>query len=159
MPTPLEYDEVRKLLPYRPPMLLIDRVADWSAREIVVEKTVFADDPLVDAHLIYGPKVMPGVLLIELVGQGAYLHQILRASGAVQGPPRTRFLGRCKGRFVRPAGAGDRILAEITEVGRALNGAVHQGRLTVGNQLIAEVEVISGVVPSLAPNDSIGNAQ
>lgn len=155
MPAPLEYEQISRLLPYRPPMLLIDRVLDWSAHEITLEKNVHAADPLVEAHFVNGPKVMPGVLLIELVGQGAYLHQILCASDVPQRLP-PKLLGRCKGRFVRPAYAGDRIRAEIAWAGSALNGAVHRGQLMVGTELIAEVEVISAAMasPARAPNDA-----
>jgi 3-hydroxyacyl-[acyl-carrier-protein] dehydratase len=152
MTTPLEYEQISRLLPYRPPMLLIDRVLDWSAHEITVEKTVLAADPLIEAHMVHGPKVVPGVLLIELVGQGAYLHQLL-CTPVVPFPHELpiRLLGRCKGRFIRLAHAGDLIRAEIVWVGSALNGAVHRGRLLVGSELIAEVEVISAVIPPRGP--------
>jgi 3-hydroxyacyl-[acyl-carrier-protein] dehydratase len=147
IPTPLEPEAVRALLPYRPPMLMIDRVLGWSDEGIVAEKYVRASDPVVAGHLIHGPHVMPGVLLIELVGQAAYLHALLRDGAAPdsEGPPPARLLGRCKARFLHPAPVGSCIVAEVTQLGRALHGALHHGRLMVDDQVIAEIEVLSAV--------------
>jgi 3-hydroxymyristoyl/3-hydroxydecanoyl-(acyl carrier protein) dehydratase len=154
MPASLDHDAVRAMLPYREPMLMIDRVLDWSDAEITVEKAVSALDPIVSSHLIFGPQVMPGVLLIELVGQGAYLHTLLRNGAdipaecdSIHAQPQARLLGRCKARYLRPARVGHTIVANIVHVGSALNGAVHRGRLTVDDELVAEIEVISALAP------------
>ncbi|WP_192215525.1 3-hydroxyacyl-ACP dehydratase FabZ family protein [Methylobacterium bullatum] len=131
--------EIEELLPYRHPILMVDEVCSWCADEIVVKRHVDGADPNIDGHLIDGPKIMPGVLLIELVGQAAFLHGRLIGEGNSD----PVVLGRCKARFIRPAMAGEYVFATVTKIGIAAGGAVHRGRVTIEGQLAAEIEIVS----------------
>ena len=69
--TKLNKDQIRDLLPHREPMLLIDELYDikklFSATAVV---NVKKDSFFVQGHFP-GQPVMPGVLIIEAVGQAA----------------------------------------------------------------------------------------
>ncbi len=60
---------IERLLPHRYPMLLVDRILELSPMERVVGlKNVSRNEPFFDGHFP-GHPVMPGVLIIEAMGQ------------------------------------------------------------------------------------------
>jgi 3-hydroxymyristoyl/3-hydroxydecanoyl-(acyl carrier protein) dehydratase len=92
----VEAHEVAKALPYGESFLFIDR-ADLSGRPdtVVTEKTYLLSEPLIAAHFRAGPKVVPGVVLIEQICQSA----LLLALGTGRLPPG----GGCFSAASRPA--------------------------------------------------------
>src|SRR5690349_25113612 len=65
----LDQHGIRRLLPHRYPMLLVDRVLDYSAgRYIHGLKNVTANEPFFQGHFPEYP-VMPGVLIVEAMAQ------------------------------------------------------------------------------------------
>src|SRR5215469_17974835 len=66
----LEINEIRRILPHRYPMLLVDRILELEAERIVGVKNVTANEPFFSGHFPDFP-VMPGVLIIEAMAQTA----------------------------------------------------------------------------------------
>src|SRR5438874_9148337 len=66
----LDVNEIRRILPHRYPMLLVDRIVELEAERIVGIKNVTANEPFFSGHFPDFP-VMPGVLIIEAMAQTA----------------------------------------------------------------------------------------
>ncbi|MDF2512847.1 MAG: hypothetical protein K0S04_2713 [Herbinix sp.] len=65
----LNIDEIQKILPHRPPFLLVDRVEELEAGvKAVGKKCVTMNEPFFPGHFP-GKAVMPGVLIIEALAQ------------------------------------------------------------------------------------------
>src|SRR5262245_64761495 len=66
----LDGHEIRRILPHRYPMLLVDRIVELEAERIVGIKNVTANEPFFSGHFPDFP-VMPGVLIVEALAQTA----------------------------------------------------------------------------------------
>ena len=65
----LDVNEIKKILPHRPPMLLVDRIIDLVPFESGVGiKNVTLNEPFFAGHFP-GYPIMPGVLILEAMGQ------------------------------------------------------------------------------------------
>lgn len=69
----LDSKEIRRRLPHRYPLLLVDRVTEASAERVLGEKYVTANEPFFRGHFPAAP-VMPGVLLMESMFQLLWLN-------------------------------------------------------------------------------------
>ena len=71
-------NQIRKLLPHRPPFLLVDKVLDVTDKYIIAVKNVTMNEPFFVGHFPDEP-LMPGVLLVEAMVQAGgifVLHQL-----------------------------------------------------------------------------------
>ncbi|MGA1200096.1 MAG: 3-hydroxyacyl-ACP dehydratase FabZ, partial [Candidatus Latescibacterota bacterium] len=67
----LDIEGIMKALPHRYPFLLLDRVIEWERGErLVAIKNVTMNEPFFQGHFPGNP-VMPGVLILEAIAQGA----------------------------------------------------------------------------------------
>lgn len=132
-------DPVEKLIPHRPPFLLVDHVLsfDPAARRVLAEKTVQSSDPFLAGHYP-GRPIMPGVLLLEAMIQtltaGLTLTGMLATGVALLAD-----VERCH--FRRPVHPGDVVRLEATidrVIARAARGAA---TATVDGQLVAEAVI------------------
>lgn len=68
----LDSKEIRRKLPHRYPLLLVDRVTESSPERVLGQKYVTANEPFFRGHFPSAP-VMPGVLLLESMFQLLWL--------------------------------------------------------------------------------------
>src|SRR5579872_1565622 len=138
MPT-LDINEIRRILPHRYPMLLVDRIVELEAERIVGIKNVTANEPFFSGHFPDFP-VMPGVLIVEAMAQTAgvlVLHSI---------PDRETKLVLLvsieNAKFRRPVVPGDQLRIEMSLLRRKATVAKMAGRVTVNGTVVAEAEVM-----------------
>jgi len=151
--TTLDQHGIRRLLPHRYPMLLVDRVVDYEPMKYIKGiKNVSANEPFFQGHFPVYP-VMPGVLVIEAMAQLCGLLTFLSKLARTDGTQLVFFAGIDDARFKRQVVPGD-VLHLAADLERAVRGI---GRFrcaaTVEGQLVCEALLLAAVrdVPPAAP--------
>lgn len=110
----LNVDDIQKIIPHRPPFLLVDRVDELEPGvRAVGKKCVSMDEPFFTGHFP-GKAVMPGVLIVEALAQtGAIAMLSLKENEGKL----AYFAGIDKVKFKRQVVPGDvlRLEVEITK--------------------------------------------
>jgi len=116
----VDIHRIMEFLPHRYPFLLVDRILEVDEGRIVGLKNVTINEPFFQGHFPDEP-VMPGVLVLEAMGQVAAMMIVLRPDmrGMV-----TYLTGVDKAKFRRPVCPGDQLITEA-KVSR-LRGRVGQ---------------------------------
>jgi len=142
--TPIECDELMKLLPHRYPLLLIDRVVSYTVepeKTLTAIKNVTINEPFFQGHFPSAP-VMPGVLIIEAMAQscGVLAHLAHATSMDVKG---IYYLVKIdNARFTRKVLPGDQLLMEVKQT-RVMRGmGKYEARVTVNGQRTASCELL-----------------
>ena len=136
----LDINEIMKILPHRPPFLLVDRITEMEAgKRIVGLKNVTINEPFFPGHFP-GHPVMPGVLIIESMAQVACVLAILSSDESVRSKV-TYFAGIDSAKFRKPVFPGDqlRIVAEAVNCKRGI--WYFNGKAYVGDKLVTEAEL------------------
>ncbi len=63
-----DVNQIKKLLPHRPPFLLVDKIIEISSTKIIGVKGITVNEPFFMGHFPDEP-VMPGVLIVEALAQ------------------------------------------------------------------------------------------
>lgn len=149
----LDVEGIQKLLPHRPPFLLVDRVVAFDPmKKLVGWKGVTMNEPFFTGHFPGAP-VMPGVLILEALAQAAALLAIMSLDGDEAGKL-TFLMGIDGARFRRPVVPGDRLELHV-EVTKH-KGAVwkEKGTAIVDGQVAAEAEFMAMLVDPKDRKDS-----
>jgi 3-hydroxyacyl-[acyl-carrier-protein] dehydratase len=81
---PLKINEIKEYLPHRYPMLLVDRVIEYTEGERIVGiKNVTANEGFFEGHFP-GRPIMPGVLMLEALAQLGVLFFKMASNGVGQ---------------------------------------------------------------------------
>jgi 3-hydroxyacyl-[acyl-carrier-protein] dehydratase len=134
----LDVEQIKKLLPHRPPMLLVERLTDIVPRESATGyKAVSINDPFFQGHF---PEraVMPGVLIVEAMAQtaGALVVHSLGAQVAAA----VYFMTIEKARFRKPVVPGDLLRMAVKKLRQRGPVWKFQGQAFVDDDLCAEAE-------------------
>jgi 3-hydroxyacyl-[acyl-carrier-protein] dehydratase len=136
LPTPpFGRDVIERLIPHRPPFLLVDEILELEpGKRVVGRREVRADDWWFAGHFP-GRPVMPGVLTIEAIAQAGAVAVLADAANSGKVP---FFAGIDECRFKRVVEPGDVLTleCEFTRVRGPL--AKGQGRALVGEEIAAE---------------------
>ena len=130
---------------YRYPSLLVDAIAEHEAgRRLVAVKNVTVNEEFFQGHFPGAP-LMPGVLMLEALSQVAAILLLQRE----EAPPNARVYlrGVNDAKFRRQVVPGDRLRLEISLGRRRAALARAQAVAYVGDQIVAEAELLLGVVP------------
>ncbi len=135
----LDVNEIRRILPHRYPMLLVDRIVELSAERIVGIKNVTANEPFFSGHFPDFP-VMPGVLIVEAMAQTAGV--LVLKSIEDRASKLVLLVSIEYAKFRRPVVPGDQLRMELTMLKRKASVAKMSGIATVDGVLVAEAEVM-----------------
>ncbi len=134
----MEFDEICRRIPHRPPFLWVDNVITITKDEILAEKMISPDLEVFKGHYPQYP-LMPGVLLCEAVFQaGALLlseRMLNEPSAGV--PVLTRIYNAKFKRQVRP---GDLIRTVVKFVEKIGSAWLMKGKVMVDDKTAVSVE-------------------
>jgi len=139
----LDVEGIQKLLPHRPPFLLVDRVIAFEKdTSLTAIKGVTMNEPFFTGHFP-GHPVMPGVLILEALAQAAGLLACLSLPPEEVQSKVTYLMGIDGARFRKPVVPGDRL--ELQVVVTKHKGAVWKqtGKAIVDGQVVAEAEFMA----------------
>lgn len=133
----LDLGDIMKLLPHRHPMLMIDRMIDIVPGESAVAvKNVTYNEPFFPGHFPQMP-VMPGVLIVEAMAQGAAAFTAYTENLDVENKV-VLFMGVDKARFRKPVVPGDQLKIRVRTIQRRPPVWRFEGEATVDGKLVAD---------------------
>lgn len=133
----IDIDGIRRMIPHRFPMLMIDRVIDVvPGQQATGIKNVSVNEPYFQGHFPSDP-VMPGVLVVEAMAQTAAVLVV-----ATLGPEKegrlVYFMTIDSARFRKPVVPGDTIHIHVTKMRNRGNVWKFRGEAHVDGNLVAE---------------------
>ncbi len=139
-----DINDIRRLLPHRPPFLLVDRIFHLDETSVAGIKNVTMNEPFFVGHFPEEP-VMPGVLIVEAMAQCS---GILVLAG-VEDPSlySTYFMKIDNVKFKRKVVPGDTLQFELQFLEPVRRGvAVVEGKAFVGDTLACEATMMAQIV-------------
>ena len=134
----MDIKEIMKILPHRPPFLLIDRVEEIvEGEKIVAVKNVTMNEPYFVGHFPQEP-VMPGVLIVEAMAQAGAVAVL----SMEQFKGKTAYFGGIdKAKFRRKVVPGDTLRIEVEIIKLKMNAGIGKGTAYVDGKKVAEGEL------------------
>ncbi len=139
-----DINEIRKMLPHRPPFLLVDRIFHLDDVSVAGIKNVTMNEPFFVGHFPEEP-VMPGVLIVEAMAQCS---GILVLAGVDDPELYSTYFMKIDGvKFKRKVVPGDTLQFEVHLIEPVRRGvAIVEGKAFVGDALACEATMMAQVV-------------
>ena len=143
---PPHYDinDIKRILPHRPPFLLVDKIIEIGEEYIIGMKSVTMNEPFFLGHFPDEP-VMPGVLQVEAIAQTGGVFVL----NSVPDPENyiTYFLKIENVRFRQKVVPGDTLVFRLELLSPFRRGVCHmKGTAWVGNKIATEAEMMAQIV-------------
>ncbi len=143
--TPPVYDinDIKRMLPHRPPFLLVDKIIDITDSSVTAIKNVSMNEPFFVGHFPKEP-VMPGVLQIEAMAQAGGILVL----STVEDPENynTYFLKIDNVRFKQKVVPGDTMVFKMNLMAPVRRGICHmRGVAHVGRKVVMEAEMMAQI--------------
>ena len=138
----MNVQQIQKVLPHRPPFLLVDRVVELDASRIVAVKNVTMNEPFFVGHFPGFP-VMPGVLILEALAQAAAIMAMVALPEEKRAGKVTYFMGIDGARFRKPVVPGDRLELHCAMLRHKGSVIKVKGEAKVDGETVAEAELMA----------------
>ena len=153
----MEIGDILKLLPHRYPFLLIDRIVEIErTKRIVAVKSVTFNEPFFQGHFP-GTPIMPGVLIVEAIAQAGGV--LLLTEIPNRDELLVVFTGIERARFRRPVVPGDQLRIEAEVRAFRVTAARLEGKVYVGDKLVAEAIVTCRLVPRVMGSAGVASQE
>lgn len=146
--TPVE--EIKKLIPHRPPFLWVDRIISCTESVIETEKDIPTDHEVFNGHYPGNP-ITPGVLLCEAIFQSGALLMAKRSDKQSTDlvPVLTRITNA---KFKRGVFPGDSTQIKVTLIEIMSNVSFLKGILKVKGKTAVQVEFACSMSHATTPS-------
>ena len=139
----LDIEGIKKILPHRPPFLMVDRIIELTPERVVGVKNVSINEDLFRGHFPNQP-IFPGVLQVEAMAQvGGVL-----VLSQFEDPENylTYFMKMDNVKFRKMVVPGDTLVFELTYLSPYRRGIAHMlGKAYVNGELVTEAEMMAKI--------------
>jgi len=139
-----DINDIKRLLPHRPPFLLVDKILTMNEQAVVGLKNVTMNEGFFIGHFPDEP-VMPGVLILEAMAQTGGILVL----SSVPDPENyiTYFLKIDNVKFRQKVVPGDTLVFKLELITPVRRGICHmRGTAYVGNKITTEAELMAQIV-------------
>ncbi|MBN1353648.1 MAG: 3-hydroxyacyl-ACP dehydratase FabZ [Candidatus Omnitrophica bacterium] len=139
----MNQNEIKKILPQRYPFLFIDKILEFEKdKKLVALKNVTTNEHYFSGHFPEIP-IMPGVLLIEAMGQAGIVFLNLNSNRDLEKVAKADIYYLCavKARFFKFVVPGDRVFFEVTPVKLTKDSGIIKVTAKVGDKEAARAEL------------------
>jgi 3-hydroxyacyl-[acyl-carrier-protein] dehydratase len=135
--TTFDIDQIRRMIPHRYPMLMVDRIVDLVPNQRATGiKNVTINEPFFRGHFPGAP-LMPGVMIIESMAQTAAV-LVVATLGAEREGSLVYFMSIDSARFRKPVTPGDVLRVHVEKDRQRGNVWKFNGKATVDGSVVAE---------------------
>ena len=153
----LDVVQIKKLLPHRPPMLLVEKLTDIVKMESATGwKAIGINEPYFQGHFP-DYAVMPGVLIVEAMAQTAGA-VVVHSLGFEREKRIVYFMSIDKARFRKPVHPGDMMRMPVKALRRRGPVWRFEGKAYVGDTLCAEAEFSAMIHDGAEASDDSSNS-
>mgnify|MGYP001334412536 CR=1 FL=1 len=131
-------NEIKNLIPHRPPFLFIDECEILEKGKKGIASRVFKDDEYFFHGHFPGNPIVPGVIIVEALAQSAGI--IVSESLTEYNEKSVLFTSVHRAKFRKPVLPNDKIIFEVSFINRVKNVYKFFGIASKGNLQVSEAE-------------------
>lgn len=143
VPPLYDINDIKRLLPHRPPFLLVDKILRMNEQEVIGLKNVTMNEGFFVGHFPDEP-LMPGVLILEAMAQAGGILVL----SSVKDPENyiTYFLKIDNVKFRQKVVPGDTLIFHLELIAPVRRGICHmRGTAYVANKVVTEAELMAQI--------------